>query len=616
MNRKGQRLVKSLFSLGLLLVCLFISPIITQGKTILTKKQTAEYLDKISAYEMKKVTNPAYGSVGGEWLVLGLARYGTLTEDYRNIYLENVREEVEKCNGVLSEKKYTEYARLVLALTAVGSNPENFAGYNLIEPLAELDNILKTGISGVTFSLLALDSADYNIPDTKKEYTGRKTTRENLITILLNAQLEDGGWAYAGSKSDVDVTAMALQALAKYSEQDKVKKAVNKGINWLSDNQKESGGFATGEIENCESTAQALLAMMTLNIKVSDNRFVKNGNTVLDGLLQYYKDGGFKHTENSFVNQMATEQAMYSLTSYYLSLDEDKDLYDMKDNITHNKTAKSSSNKNIAKKAKNKKKKENNNTNKSIKNETSKNKNESSKNIKNPTKGKEQQKETTGKNENKNKNKISENNLENSNQNATDSVEETKISDKKTNKNADNKWIGIVFGVLALIGVGILLCKKNRLFTMLLVVCLVFSGCGKKSEGKDAGTCTILVECSTIFDNLEDLDKGLEEHIPKNGVILKEQTVTFKENDTVYDILSRELKKNNILMEVSFTGKSAYIEGIDNLYEFSCGPLSGWTYAVNGQVPQVSCSDYKIKDGDRIQWRYTCDLGEDVKNKN
>ena len=149
---------------------------------------------------------------------------------------------------------------------------------------------------------------------------------------------------------------------------------------------------------------------------------------------------------------------------------------------------------------------------------------------------------------------------------------------------------------------------------LFLLVTVTMSGCGKSNAPqKEAGNCTILVECSTIYDNIKDLDKGLKNHIPKDGIILKSQKVKFYERDTVYDVLKRQLDKNSILMEASFTGKSAYVEGIDNIYEFSCGKKSGWMYSVNDKYPQVSCSEYTVKDGDVIKWRYTCDLGEDVK---
>lgn len=145
---------------------------------------------------------------------------------------------------------------------------------------------------------------------------------------------------------------------------------------------------------------------------------------------------------------------------------------------------------------------------------------------------------------------------------------------------------------------------------MLLAICLC--GCGKKTT-KEQYTCTISVDCKTILANMDSLDDNLKNHVPKDGVIVEAKKVTFEDGDTVFDILEKTLKEENILMEASFTGKSAYIEGINNFYEFSCGELSGWMYSVNGEFPNVSCSDYKLKNNDIIEWRYTCNLGEDLK---
>ena len=124
---------------------------------------------------------------------------------------------------------------------------------------------------------------------------------------------------------------MAMQALANYKKQSKVEKALEKGIEYLSKKQNKTGAYSTSNSENCESTAQVLTAMSMLNISVKDSRFIKNRNTVLDGLLQFYSNGAFKHTKDTFVNQMATEQGMYGLVAYYRNLADDSNLYDMGD---------------------------------------------------------------------------------------------------------------------------------------------------------------------------------------------------------------------------------------------------------------------------------------------
>ena len=127
-------------------------------------------------------------------------------------------------------------------------------------------------------------------------------------------------------------------------------------------------------------------------------------------------------------------------------------------------------------------------------------------------------------------------------------------------------------------------------------------------------TCTFSIECSTILNNLSELDPDKLELVPTNGVILAPTIVTFYEGESVFDVLQRVCKENNIHLEFSWTPiyNSAYIEGIHNLYEFDCGALSGWMYRVNGWYPNYGCSRYQLADGEVVEWRYTCDLGEDV----
>ena len=127
-------------------------------------------------------------------------------------------------------------------------------------------------------------------------------------------------------------------------------------------------------------------------------------------------------------------------------------------------------------------------------------------------------------------------------------------------------------------------------------------------------TCTFSIECSTILNNLDMLDPEKLEMVPSNGVILETVTVTFYEGESVFDVLQRICKEYGIHMEAEWTPiyNSAYVEGIHNLYEFDCGALSGWMYSVNDWYPNYGCSRYRLKEGDVVQWRYTCDLGNDV----
>lgn len=127
-------------------------------------------------------------------------------------------------------------------------------------------------------------------------------------------------------------------------------------------------------------------------------------------------------------------------------------------------------------------------------------------------------------------------------------------------------------------------------------------------------TCTLSVRCDTILDHTDWLDPEKLELVPEDGVIFPETEVMFYEGESVFNLLQRELRKAGIHMEYEDTPiyNSAYIEGINNLYEFDCGELSGWMYKVNDWFPNYGCSRYQLREGDVVEWVYTCDLGVDV----
>lgn len=127
-------------------------------------------------------------------------------------------------------------------------------------------------------------------------------------------------------------------------------------------------------------------------------------------------------------------------------------------------------------------------------------------------------------------------------------------------------------------------------------------------------TVTFSIECSTILNNLSQLDPDKLEMVPSGGTILAKTSVSCYDGESVFDVLQRVCRDNGIHMESEFTPiyNSAYVEGIHNLYEFDCGALSGWMYRVNGWYPNYGCSRYVLEDGDLVEWRYTCDLGHDV----
>lgn len=264
---------------------------------------------------LQRNTKPTYGSVGGEWLVFGMSKWGgELPEGWLDSYYEELELHLKNTNGVLDERKYTEYSRVIIALTAMGKNPMDVAGYNLLLPLGDYEKTTFQGINGAIFALLALDSGNYEVPVNSD--AGIQATRDMYIDYILDRELESGGWSLTGDEADVDITAMAIQALAKYQEDSEVKEATDRGLSVLSQCQTENGGFISYGAESCESIAQTIVALTELGIPMDDERFVKKGNTLEDRLLDFMaEDKGFKHILEGDSDPMATEQAFYALVS-------------------------------------------------------------------------------------------------------------------------------------------------------------------------------------------------------------------------------------------------------------------------------------------------------------
>lgn len=269
---------------------------------------------------------PTVNSTGGEWMVIGLARSGrTVPAGYYDNVVEYVKAKAD-ANERLHPAKVTDNARVILALTAIGKDVTNVGGHNLLKGLDNMAYVQAQDINGPIFTLIALDSHNYP--------TMGDVTREKLIQVILDAQLNDGGWGLSADKADPDMTAMAIQALAPYYKTNEtVKAAVDKALEALSALQCTDGGFGSWDTVNSESCAQVIVALTALGIDpTADSRFVKNGHTVLDALAGFYvTGGGFRHTAGGERNDMATEQGYYALAAYYRFANTQTRLYDMSD---------------------------------------------------------------------------------------------------------------------------------------------------------------------------------------------------------------------------------------------------------------------------------------------
>ena len=320
MKRSGPKLLCILLLLSLLL-------------SLTACGKQANQLEKTAGYLQAQIAAPGTGSVGGDWLIFGLARSGVkVPQKYFDAYYENVEAAVREKNGVLSDRKYTEYSRTVLALTAIGKNPVDVAGFDLLKPLADFEQVTKQGINGTIFALLAMDSGKYEIPENPDAAV--QATRQMYVDELLARELPDGGWTLTGGEPDVDITAMTLQALAKYRHQADVTAAVERGLAVLSSLQEPDGGYVSWGSSNSESVAQVLVALTELGVPLDDERFTKNGITVEDALLRFAQENGaFVHVRDGSGgdDEMATEQAFYALAAIHRAETGETTLYDMTD---------------------------------------------------------------------------------------------------------------------------------------------------------------------------------------------------------------------------------------------------------------------------------------------
>ena len=303
------------------------------------------------------------GSTPGDWYQIGMSRIGI--EDNYAGYLAVIRDRVEERYreaGKLSAAKATEWHRIALSVLASGGDPralgtdESGAPIDLIADgtynRGFVTPLGRQGINGWIWGLIALDSMRYEVPE------NAYYSREDIIIEILRAQLADGGFALSGKTADPDITAMALQALAPYYNSErsytykrratgsertcKVREVLDEAVQRLSELQLDTGDYMSWGTENVESTDQVTVALCCLGIDpLTDERFIKNGNTLLDGILRYrMPDGGFVHSYTfdsdnptslpDKSNTMASEQTLYTMAALRRQGLGERTLYDFR----------------------------------------------------------------------------------------------------------------------------------------------------------------------------------------------------------------------------------------------------------------------------------------------
>ena len=234
-------------------------------------------------------------------------------------YIKSLKNTIKENKGEF--RKTTDLERIVLISRSLGLNPLNIEGVNLIEKIYNHTNPEKQGVNGVAFALIALDSDNYEIPE------GARWTRDILIKTLLNYQHPDGSFSLAkNGESDIDITAMAVQSLSNYKDQDNAKKAIEKALNYLASNSKS---------ENCESVAQTIIAITSLGMNPEDSSFNRENESLISRLLSYFKeDGSFSHFKDGPNDEIATEQALTALIAYDRYLNGQDKIYILTDKKT------------------------------------------------------------------------------------------------------------------------------------------------------------------------------------------------------------------------------------------------------------------------------------------
>ena len=500
------------------------------------------------------------GTGSSEWYFISLKRYET--GNWNNL---SGKEYISALNGYIenstSENNVpTDMQRIALAYAAAGENQE------FINKIIE-EQTGKLGIMSYIYGLILMDTVEYK--DSKEDNSGIGITRNNIIDDIQSLRLEDGGWALAGKVSDIDITAMVIQALANYYDDDNIKIIIDEALSMLSARQLDTGDYRSWGARSAESACQVIMALCSLNIDCrNDERFIKNGNNLIDGIMYYrLSDGSFCHNlDSKMSNGKTTEQCLATFVSLWRMEKSLSSFYDF-----------------------------------------------SAKTV--PYPGDE-----NSRNENQGN---SDNDLHNENQTNYKFI----------------LYISII--VIGLIGIAAVIIKRlhgniwSQIFIVFIVTVMALSGVyfvniqtvdeyyliHIDDIKEESETVFISINCVTAADKIYSPDDNiynnvLKEYIPEEGRILESKEYVLRQEDTVFDILERAVRHNRIQMEYSGAKNNSlnaiYIKGLNHLYQFDIGSMSGWIYKVNGEFVSTSCSDYKLKNNDIIEWVYTCDLGEDV----
>ena len=564
-------------------------------------------LQDVLAYVKDQTPNPSIGSTYGEWAVLAEARGNVSASVWYDKYLSNIAKSVASMNGKLdntsTQTKHTEYSRVILALTALGEDATKFTGsnstvYNLVEPLFEKNGstyrVSEQGNNGTAFALIALDSGNYY-----DNATGT-TARNAWINSLLDAQISDGSWGIDADfpGSNVDMTAMVVQALAPYcSTNATVKAAVDKAVEWLSVEYQKTGDYGSSE-----SAAQVIVALSALGIDARTKAdFQYKGISVLSNFLSYADPNskGFLHDKqpNSTVNQMASEQAAYTLVAYDRYVNGSKRLYDMSD-VTKRENADAQAVIDMINQI-------------GYVDESSYNAIAEARNAYNKLSAADKEKVT-------NYNTLT----------AAETSYKAILKQKQTDQYKALKahYDDLLNDKTKKYGTA----AKKKLASILQQaqtdmnaaescerVTAIYEKAITDLDAVKPGDIEVTFRLIGALEATQDVDLTTDSYLPEYVTWVPTKTYALQENATVYDLFTEAMSDAGLRY---IGAESNYVSTIYApsclggyaLSEFTNGKKSGWMYTVNGTHPNQGLKNWTLKDGDVVIWHYVNDYSHEV----
>lgn len=481
--------------------------------------------------------------------------------DGAQAYLADVESAARALMRSESFVRPTELQRAAVALSAGGGCPQdivNAAAYG--NP--DLD---RQGLNAWVWALIAANCSALEAQD------GALNTRQSLAQEIISRQLEDGGFAFSGSAADADMTAAAIYALAPLSADEQAAAALKRAEAKLRALQQPSGAFCSMGAENCESTAQAIIALAALGYDESDGAI----SAAITALAEYARGGGYAHLPNGEVNALASSQALEAFTALALAGRGER-LYDKPAlQAAESGSAESPESEQSAQ----------------------------------PSQTATIPQDVMGE--------------------TPESTEALQQAPRITGFTI--KLIICVFcgaaGAALLVAA---LVKKNRAAAVFGALFAAAAGLVWLLDIKTADeyyarsapegdiTVTVLAECAAALDNMESIDERVNtaDVIPADGVVIAYCEASLPEGATAYDALTLAARQQKVRVDGSGTVYGVYVSAIGHIAEFGFGDMSGWLYSVNGEYPEVSCGEYRLHDGDAVEFHYTCSYGAGMEAAN